>query len=135
MEVRVTRRLVAVLVLLALATAACGGEEEAEPLSPAQTREYFTNIDTLLDETVSVHEQDDTEQAAELAGEAYLENFEHLEPDLEEANHELNEELEAKLGPPFRQAIQEGMSQEELESRVDEIRALLDQARAELGVA
>ncbi len=126
-----------VLILLAafaLAAGACGGEEEAEPLAPAQAERYFTNIDRLLDETVTAHEQGDTEQAAELAGEAYLENYEHLEHDLEEVDAELNEEIEELLGPPFRQAIQGGMTQEELESRVTEVKELLEEARSALGL-
>jgi hypothetical protein len=129
------KRLLATLALLAFATAACGGGEDAEPLSPDQARQYFTNIDTLLDETVAAQEQGDADQAAELAGQAYLDNFEFLEHDLEEKDHELNERLESLLGPPFRQAIQDGMSQEDLESRVAEIKGLLEQAKAALGVA
>jgi hypothetical protein len=129
------KRLLVLVALFALAGAACGGGEETEPLSPDQARTYFTNIDTLLDQTVAAHEEGDTEQAAELAGQAYLDNFEFLEHDLEEQDHELNEELEAKLGPPFRRAIQAGMSQEELEGRVDEIKGLLEEAQAALGVA
>lgn len=128
------KRLIAVLVLAALGATACGGSDE-EPLAPAEARAFFDNIDALLDRVVTEHEQGNTDAAAELAGEAYLENFEHLEHDLEEVNEELNEELEGLLGPGFRRAIQEGMSQEELEARVAEIRALLEQARAALGVA
>ncbi len=123
------------LALLTLAASACGGEDEAEPLSPTQTREYFSNIDDLLDQVVAAHAEGDTDQAAELAGQAYLENFEHLEPGLEEVDHELNEELEELLGPPFRQAIQDGMSQEDLEARVGEAKSLLEEAREALGVA
>jgi hypothetical protein len=129
------KRLLATLALLAFATAACGGGEDAEPLSPDQARQYFTNIDTLLDETVAAQEQGDADQAAELAGQAYLDNFEFLEHDLEEKDQELNKRLESLLGPPFRQAIQDRMSQEDLESRVAEIKGLLEQAKAALGVA
>ncbi|HYH28511.1 MAG TPA: hypothetical protein VEA19_07045 [Actinomycetota bacterium] len=126
--------LLALLAPLALGAAACGGEE-AEPLSPDQARTYFTNIEGLLDQVVTAHDQGDTDQAAELAGQAYLDNFEHLEHDLEEKDHELNERIEGLLGPPFRQAIQKGMSQDALESRVEEIRTLLEDAEVALGVA
>lgn len=127
------KRSLAVLALVLLA--ACGGGSEAEPLSPAQASKYFTNIDALLDQTVEVHAEGDTDQAAELAGQAYLENFEFLEHDLEEADHELNERIEGLLGPAFRKEIQQGMSQEALESRVDEVKGLLEQAKTALGVA
>lgn len=96
------KRSLAVLALVLLA--ACGGGSEAEPLSPAQASKFFTNIDALLDQTVKVHAEGDTDQAAELAGQAYLENFEFLEHDLEEADHELNERIEGLLGPAFRKA-------------------------------
>lgn len=129
------KRWLAILAVVALAAAGCGGEEEAEPLSPEQARQYFANIHSLLDRVVAAHEQGDTDEAAELAGEAYLENYEHLEHDLEEADAELNEEIEGLLGPGFRQAIQEGMSQEELEARVSEVKELLERAEAALGVA
>ena len=129
------RPMLALLAAFAIAAGACGGEEEAEPLSSGQAERYFTNIDQLLDQTVAAHEEGDTEQAAELAGEAYLENYEHLEHDLEEVDAELNEEIEELLGPPFRQAIQEGMTQEEVESRVAEVEGLLEEARAALDVA
>lgn len=124
--------LLSVLMLVGVACAG-GASEEEEPLSREQAQTYFDNIDRLLDQAVEVHE-DGPAQAAELVGEAYLENFEHLEHDLEEKDAELNEELEELLGPSFRQAIQDGMSQEELEVRVAEIKDLLDQAKAELGV-
>jgi hypothetical protein len=130
------KRFIAVLVLVALAAVGCGGsEEEGESLSPVQARQYFTNIDSLLGQAVAAHEQGDTEEAAELVGEAYLENFEHLEHDLEAADPELNEELEDLLGPGFRQDIQEGISQDELETRVAEAAELLEQAKTVLGVA
>lgn len=125
--------LIALLALSTLAASACGGSEE-EPLSPGRARGYFDTIDRLLDRVVSEHEQGDAEAAAELVGEAYLENYEHLEHDLQEVDAELNEEIEGLLGPGFRRAIQEGMTQGELEARVTEIRELLGRARAALGV-
>jgi hypothetical protein len=129
------KRSLVLIALLASVATACGGEPEAEPLTPAQASRYFTNIDSLLDQVVAEHEQGNTAEAAELAGEAYLENFEYLEHDLEEADRELNERLEGLLGPEFRRQIQEGMSQQELEARVARVRDLLEQAKTALGVS
>ena len=128
------KRLIVILALAAVAAVACGGSGEEESLSRAEARGFFANIDSLLDQTVAEHDQGNTEEAAEFAGQAYLDNFEHLEPDLGEVDQELNEEIEGLLGPPFRQAIQGGMTQDELEARVSEVRTLLEQARAALGV-
>lgn len=129
------RKLIPMLAVALLAAVACGGDEEAEPLTPEQTRTYFANIDSLLDRVVAEHAEGNADQAAELAGQAYLDNYEFLEHDLQEVDAELNEEIEGLLGPPFRRAIQQGMSQEELESRVNEIRTLLEEAESALGVA
>lgn len=127
-----TGRMLAALMVLALGAAACGGGEE--PLEPAQARTYFDNIDRLLSKALTQHADGDAEAAAESAGEAYLENFEHLEHDLEEADEALNERLERLLGPNLRREIQGGMTTEELEVRITEIRGLLAEARTALGV-
>ncbi|MDP8957473.1 MAG: hypothetical protein M3N24_11060 [Actinomycetota bacterium] len=133
------RRSLIVVALLALATAACGGNgdgaAETESVSRAKATRYFNNIDRLLDRAVAAHRQGNTEEAAELAGQAYLENFEFVEHDLEERNAQLKEELEELMGPGFRQEIQRGMSQEALEARVAEAKRLLEQAKTALGVA
>lgn len=126
------KRLLAGLLVLAIGSAACGGEE---PLTPDEARSYFENIDLLLADTLAEHREGDVDGAAESAGEAYLENFEHLEHDLEEADAELMERIERLMGPGLRREIQQGMSQEELEARIAEVQGLLIQARAELGVS
>lgn len=125
------RSVLALLALVALTGSACGGDS----LGPGEARRYFGNIDTLLGQVVEAHERGNAGEAAELAAEAYLENYEHLESEVMEEDPELNEELEGLLGTRLRRRIRQGIPQEELEEMVEEARALLDRARAAVGLA
>jgi hypothetical protein len=89
----------------------------------------FANIDRLLTEILDTYEDGDAEEAAELAAEAYLENYELVEADVIEHAPEINEELEPILGSELRQRIREDVPVAELRELIDEARRLLVDAR------
>ncbi len=90
-------------------------------------------INRLLDEILVLVEEGDREAAAELAAEAYLENYEVIEADVIAAAPEINEELEPLLGADLRAAILEDAPLSEIEAMVEQARGLLDEALVALG--
>jgi predicted lipid-binding transport protein (Tim44 family) len=119
------------VLALSLTGIACGDDEPAatpEGESSADVGATVENIDALLDDVLAAYQEGDAEEASELAAEAYLENYELIEHDVEEADEELNEELELLLGAQLRREIDEGASESDIEAMIEEARALLDEA-------
>jgi hypothetical protein len=90
--------------------------------------EVAENIESLLDEVVAAYESGETEEAAELAAEAYLENYELIEAEVIEHAEEVNAELEPLLGAELRRQIEAGVSPDEIESLVSQAKQLLSEA-------
>jgi hypothetical protein len=91
--------------------------------------EIWSNIDELLDRIQTAYDAGEPEEAAELAAEAYLENYEIVEADVIAAAPEVNAELEPLLGAELRAQIGAGISSGELAAMIEQIRDLLDQAQ------
>ena len=102
----------------------------ALPLEDADPEEIVATINELLDEIESLYADGEAEEAAELAAEAYLENYEVIEAGVIQAAPEVNEELEPLLGAELRRQIQEGADPEEISSMIERARVLLDEALA-----
>ena len=101
----------------------------AQPLESADPEEVFDRIDSLLGQILTEYEEGEAEEAAELAAEAYLENYEVVEADVIRLAPDVNEELEPLLGTELRARIQEGVPVSELESMIERARELLAEAR------
>ena len=116
------------------ATALIGHELEevvgALPLEDSDPEEVVATINELLDEIEALYADGEAEEAAELAAEAYLENYEVIEAGVIQAAPEVNEELEPLLGAELRRQIQEGAAPEEISSMIERARVLLDEALA-----
>ena len=128
-------RLSAVLsVLLAtlalVATAGCGGSDSAEEDSatPAEAVAEIKEIKTLLATAIDQMRAGDADAAEETVGDAYLEHFESVEDPLGERDHDLMEELEEAISTDLRNDIKDGKAADEIETKVDEIKADLDKA-------
>lgn len=102
----------------------------ALPLEDSDPAEVVAEIESLLDEIETLYEDGETEEAAELAAEAYLENYEVIEAGVIQAAPEVNEELEPLLGAELRKQIQEGAEPEEISSMVARAKELLQEALA-----
>lgn len=102
----------------------------AQPLESADPEEVFDRIDSLLGQILTEYEEGEAAEAAELAAEAYLENYEVVEADVIRLAPDVNEELEPLLGTELRARIQEGVPVSELESMIERARELLAEARA-----
>jgi high-affinity iron transporter len=115
---------------------ACGDDksEESEERSatPAQAIERIGNVRTGLDDALAKYRAGDKKSADQIAGDTYLEQFEHVEGPLDKVNHELNEELEDGIREELRDKIKDGASKTEVASLVDELKTKLDEAEAAL---
>lgn len=98
--------------------------EERDPAEVGET------INAMLDEILELVEAGETDAAAELAAEAYLENYELIEPAVIAMAPAVNEELEPLLGAELRRRITEGADAEEIAALIERARELLDQAVA-----
>jgi len=117
--------------------AACGDDEstESEEAATATPEQAITEVGEVrsgLDESLAAYEGGDAEAAEQLAGDAYLEHFELVEGPLEEADAELNEELEELIREELRAAIVDGEAASKVEGLVDEANAGLDEAERAL---
>jgi hypothetical protein len=96
--------------------------EEQDP------HEIGEEIESLLDEVLTAYREGDADEAAELAAEAYLENYEVIEAEVIAKAPAVNDELEPLLGAELRRRIQEGASVSEIEAMVDKAKQLLKEA-------
>lgn len=110
-------------------------EETVGALVPetSDAAEVWANIHTLLDEIQSTYEGGDPDEAAELAAEAYLENYELVEASVIEAAPDVNAELEPLLGADLRAQIAAGITAEELGVMIDRARELIGEAMEATG--
>lgn len=90
---------------------------------------YIGRIKTLLDQALAEHEQGNTQEARRLAVEAYLENYEYIESDIEEDDPELMEKIEIDLREDLERMIDEARPASEIESHIETIKSDLKQAR------
>jgi hypothetical protein len=100
----------------------------AAPVEESDPEAVVAEIEGLLDEVVSTYEAGDADAAAELAAEAYLENYEVIEAEVIEMAPEVNEELEPLLGADLRKRISEGAPVNEIEDMVAHAKELLAEA-------
>jgi hypothetical protein len=135
------KRTVAVaLTALALGgLAACGDDDsdessETASVTPEQASTEIGEVRAGLDEALATYEDGDAEQAQRLAEDAYLEHFELVEGPLEEADPELNEELEETIREEFVGEIESGAPQADVEALRTEIDRGLDEAEEALSV-
>jgi hypothetical protein len=121
------------------AAAARIGAELAEAVGAVMVEErdpteVGATINSMLDEILELVESGQTDAAAELAAEAYLEHYELLEPAVIAAAPEVNEELEPLLGAELRRRITGGADAEEIGALIDRARELLEEAVAAAGM-
>jgi hypothetical protein len=108
--------------------------ETVDALAPesAETGEVAERIEALLKQIAREYDRTQPDATAELAAEAYLENYEVIEPDVIDKAPEVNAKLEPLLGAELRKRIREGAPQAQIESMTEEAQKLLDQAVARL---
>jgi hypothetical protein len=126
------------LAALALVGAGCGdddGGDEAEEttVSSEQALAEIPPVEQGLQQGLAAYRAGDAERADQLVGDAYLEHFELVEPPLEEADPELNEELEELISTEIREQIKAGAPANEIAGLVAEAQKELDQAVQALG--
>jgi hypothetical protein len=134
--------LLAAITAFGLLAAGCGDdsddtdeaaeEAEATALTPEQAIGEIALVRKGIDEGLAAYEAGDAVTAETLVGDAYLEHFELVEPPLEEADEELNEELEVLIRETLTGAIAAGEPVKDVEKLVDEANSGLDEAEAAL---
>ena len=125
-----------VLGLAAAFAVGCGSdsssESSEEQSTPTEAIERIDNVRAGLDEALAKYRSGDKKAADQLVGDAYLNEFEHVEGPLEDADAELNEELEDGIREELRDKIKAGAPASEIEKMVSELNAKLDKAEAAL---
>jgi molybdenum-dependent DNA-binding transcriptional regulator ModE len=101
---------------------------EATPVEESDPEAIVAEIERLLDEIVETYQEGDAEAAAELAADAYLENYEIIEAEVIELAPKVNEELEPLLGADLRKQIREEARVEDVEQVVVRAKELLADA-------
>ena len=97
-------------------------------VAESDPQEVGARIERLLDQIARTYDPAAPDPAAELAAEAYLENYEVIEAGVIEAAPDINAALEPLLGAELRKQIREGASQAEVEAMVNRAKALLQRA-------
>ena len=128
---------VSLVIVSALALAACGSEAESDEAaekqaSPAEARAEIGEVRNALDSAVAALRDGDAEAADNAVSEGYLEHFEKVEGPLAKVDAELNEKLEASIREELRQTIQDGGSLAEVTRMVSAIKADLATAEQKL---
>lgn len=124
-------------LVAALSLAACGSDdsnsEPTEPTSsPAQAVQAIDATSSLLGQARAAYESGDKAKAEELVSEAYVSNFEHAEGPLEEADHELTEELEDGIREELLEDVKNGAPAAEISSAIEKLQADLATAKQKL---
>jgi hypothetical protein len=98
------------------------GAEEQDPIA------IINNIKSLLTELVAAYRSQDYQGAENIAIEAYLENYEHVEAPIAEHDQQLMEQTEVMLREELRQMITNRAPIEQIEQHIAMINANLDRA-------
>jgi hypothetical protein len=98
------------------------GAEEQDPIA------IINNIKSLLTELTAAYRAQDYQGAENIAIEAYLENYEHVEAPIAEHDQQLMEQTEVMLREELRQMITSRAPIEQLEQHIGMINANLDRA-------
>ena len=98
------------------------GAEEQDPIA------IINNIKSLLAELVSAYRSQDYQGAENIAIEAYLENYEHVEAPIAEHDQQLMEQTEVMLREELRRMITDRVPIEQIEQHIVMINGNLDRA-------
>jgi hypothetical protein len=124
------------LFSLSVLAVACGSDSKTESAeeqgTPAQAVARIAKVRTALDKAVSTYRSGDKKQADQIVGDAYLEEFEHVEGPLGKADGDLNEDLEDSIREELRDKIKAGAPPAEVQALVTEIKGKLDKAETAL---
>jgi DNA anti-recombination protein RmuC len=128
---------VSLVLVSALAQAACGSEAESEEAaeqqaSPAQARAEIGEVRKALDTAVASLRDGDMKAADNAVSEGYLEHFEKVEAPLGKVDAELNEKLEDSIREELREKIKDGGSVAEITRMVAAIKSDLATAEQKL---
>ncbi|HKU48419.1 MAG TPA: hypothetical protein VJP79_00590 [Nitrososphaera sp.] len=110
---------------------AFGLEDESQQDGQA----YIDKIIELLDEAVASYQAGEPDDAKANAIEAYLDNYEFIESDIEEDDPDLKEKIEVAIRVDLVGMIEQARPLAEIQSHVDEIKADLEAAREIVGSA
>jgi hypothetical protein len=105
-------------------------EDETEQADdPNKSVNYLETARSLLNQTSVEYKNGNITGAEELANTAYLDNFEHVEAELEEkGSHAFMEDLEHMMREDLRDLIQDEADQSELDSHINATDAKLVEA-------
>ena len=125
------------LATSALALTACGGDDETSEeseaaVTPEAAIEEIAAVRAGLDQALAEYTGGDAETAAEIVEETYLQHFELVEGPLEEADAELNEQLEDEIREELVDQLESSASVAEIKDLIAEIESGLDEAEAAL---
>jgi hypothetical protein len=98
------------------------GPEEQDPIA------IINNIKSLLTEVIGAYRAQDYSGAENIAIEAYLENYEHIEAPLAQHDRQLMEQTEVMLREELRQMIMDRVPIEQIEQHIVMVNANLDRA-------
>ncbi|HEX2014465.1 MAG TPA: hypothetical protein VLA68_04485, partial [Nitrososphaera sp.] len=104
-------------------------ELEAEG-TPIDGWGYIDRIKELLDRSLAEYKEGEFIEARSLAVEAYLENYEFIEADIEQDDPELMEKIELDLREELTQMIDDRKPAAEIEAHIEKIKTDLETARA-----
>jgi hypothetical protein len=99
-----------------------GGAEEQDPIA------IINNIKSLLTQLIEAYRSQDYQGAENIAIEAYLENYEHVEAPIAQHDEELMEQTEVMLREELREMITDRAPIEQIEQHIGMINANLDRA-------
>jgi hypothetical protein len=129
----------ALLVAAMSAPVGCGDDSKKSTTkrgpAAAKRSTALTELEATRDglaSAISTYQSGDRAAAERQAGDAYLEHFEHVEPDLEKADEDLNEEIEEQLAHELRDKMKADAPVREVKAFGRRIQKNLDRAEAAL---
>jgi hypothetical protein len=123
----------AIIIPLSVSGMQMGYAQEKEATvnegEPNKFVDYLENARSLLNQTSVEYKNSNYTGAEELAIEAYLDNFEHVEEELEKkSSHAFMEDIEHKMREELRDLIKDKVQQSELDIHVNATDAKLVEA-------
>ena len=116
------------IFLSSAATLKASATTEEQAASEREPAELISTIRDLLNQTMIEYNRQNYTGAADLAGVAYIDNFEFLEAPLAEEDEQLMEETEITLREELSGLIEERAQPQQIQELINQINGSLDQA-------